>query len=274
MSRRSWMWMCVAALAVAACGPPSADLSPQKAAVPEAPYGLVVGVAAVARTPGTPPSANSAVDAFMIYRQPYGVSGELLLAAFSVFLHPDVYKGVEDGLTVYYRPFALKLSAAPTELVSFNTRWLAPEPKQVSRTVVRTYKDHQGQTRTRVRTETVTEQDWVPVVRATSLPGTSFEVVAGKARYIGRVGMVVHAEQPLDAPCVRGKREGMVSFSPSYCLIRAPFMENRQAADLAMIRQHFPGLAGIEIEVRPLEAAPGSWQTLAEAAHPFTGGHP
>ena len=43
-------------------------------------------------------------------------------------------------------------------------------------------------------------------------------------------------------------------------------MENREATDLAMIRQHFPNLAGVEIEIRPLEVAPGSWQTLPEAA--------
>lgn len=55
-------------------------------------------------------------------------------------------------------------------------------------------------------------------------------------------------------------------------MARAPFMENREAADLAMIRQYFPKLAGVEIEVRPLEVAPGSWQNLSEAARPYASG--
>ena len=115
-------------------------------------------------------------------------------------------------------------------------------------------------------TETVTVPDYASVGNATDLPATSFEVAAGKVRYIGRVGMVVHAERPFEASCVFGRREEISFFSASYCLVRAPFMENREATDLAMIRQHFPNLAGVEIEIRPLEVAPGSWQTLPEAA--------
>ena len=208
----------------------------------------------------------------MTYRQPPGVSGELLLASRSVFRNLEVYQAVEDGLVVAYRPFALRLPAGSTKLVSFDTRWLEIRPKQETRWREESYTDHQGNRRTRIKTETVTVQDHVPVGKAANLPANGFEVAVGKVRYIGRVGMVVHAERPLEAPCVLGRREELTLFSPSYCLVRAPFMENREVTDLAMIRQHFPGLAGVEIEVRPLQTAPGSWQTLSEAVRAYAAG--
>jgi hypothetical protein len=42
------------------------------------------------------------------------------------------------------------------------------------------------------------------------------------------------------------------------CLVREPFLESQPAADLPMIRQYFPKLAGVEIEVRPVRPASGS----------------
>jgi hypothetical protein len=239
-----------------------------QAAPPTAPYGLLVGVVAVARTPGTTPAAAKAVDSYIAYRQPNGVSGELLLTTRSAFLRPEVYQGVEDGLTVAYRPFALKLPAIPIQLVSFDTRWLEPRPREETRWVQESYQDYQGKWQTRSKLETVTVQEYVSVVKAADIPTTGFEAAPGKVRYIGRVGMVVRAERlPSVGPasCSFGKVENPSLFE-LYCTARAPFMENQEAADLVMIRRHFPGLAGVDIELRPREAAPGIWQTLSAAA--------
>lgn len=272
MSGRSWVLALATVLTVAACGPPSADLSPRQAVVPESPYGLVVGVVAVARTPGTPSSAASAVNALMTYKQQQGLSGDLLLATSADFWRPEVYEGVEDGLAVTYRPFALKLPAVRTELASFDTRWQRTQDRQEYRAVNESYKDQQGKWQTRTEWKWVTVTDYIPVVNATNLPVTGFDVAVGKVRYIGRLGMVVHAERSLGpgpARCLSGMRDLFLRPDPSQCLTRTPFMENREAADLAMIRQHFPGLAGVEIETRPLDTAPGSWQTLTDAARSY-----
>lgn len=240
--------------------------------MPEWPYGLVVGVVAVARTPGTPSSAASAVNAYMVYRQPQGVSGDLMLATDSDFQRPEVYGGIEDGLAVTYRPFALKLPAVRTDLVSFDTRWLRAQDRQEYKPVSESYKDQQGKWQTRTEWKWVTVTDYIPVVNATNLPATGFDVAVGKVRYVGRVGMVVHAVPPEKSCPGGGSHEKISLVLPVHCVARAPFMENREAADLAMIRQHFPALARVEIEVRPLEAAPGSWQTLADAARRYAAG--
>ena len=250
MSKWSWALMSVAALAVASCGPPSADLSPRRATAPEWPYGLVVGVVAVARTPGTTASAaRDDVNAYMTYRQSHGgASGDLLLSSDGDFASPGVYGAVEDGLRVWYRPFALKLPAVSTELVSLDIRWSVPRQRQELQSVSESYKDAQGKWQTRSELKWVTVTYHVPMSRGKDLPANRFEVVAGKVHYIGRVGMVVNAEQ------ARGP-----------AATRVPFLENQETADLAMIRKYFPKLAGVEIEVRPFEVAPGSWPTLSEA---------
>ena len=118
----------------------------------------------------------------------------------------------------------------------------------------------------------MTVTDYIPAINATKLPLTKFDVAAGKVLYIGRVGMVVDGRPIGTGPssCQSGAPETISLFKPAHCVARAPFMENREAADLAMIRQYFPKLAGVEIEVRPLEVAPGSWQNLSEAARQCT----
>jgi hypothetical protein len=272
--RRTSMCLAAIALAVTACAPVYGERTPRSASVPEPPFGLIVGVAAVARTPGTPPAAATSIDAYLAYKQPHGVSGELLLATSADFQRADPYQGIENGLTVAYRPFALKLPAVRSELVSFDTRWLVPTQRQELQFFEERYKDQQGNWRTRSDSKWVTVTDYIPFVNATTLPATGFDIAAGKVRYIGRVGMVVHSQPVGSGPssCQSGTPENISLFKPAHCVARAPFMENGEAADLAMIRQYFPKLAGVEIEVRPLEVAPGSWQTLPEAARRFGAG--
>jgi hypothetical protein len=56
--------------------------------------------------------------------------------------------------------------------------------------------------------------------------------------------------------------------------VREPFFESHPDADLAMIGQRFPRLAGVAIQVQPLQTAPGSWQTFSEVARPYMAGKP
>jgi hypothetical protein len=264
--RLSWACVAVMVLAVTSCAPVHGELTPRQTTVPAAPFGLVVGVVAVARTPGTPPSAAGAVNVYMAYKQSDGVPGELELATASGSRGRGVFHGVEDGLTVSYRPFVLKLPAGRSEFVSFATRRVKSEDRREEKLVSESYKDQQGKWHTTSEAKTVTVTDYIAIVSGKDLPANRFEVAAGKVRYVGRVGMVVHADRP--GTCEFGILE---PFSDQ-CVARKPFMENEEAADLTMIRRHFPNLAGVEIESRPLEVAPGSWQTLRDAARQYGGG--
>lgn len=191
--RRTWICVVALTLALTACARANGERTPSSATVPESPFGLIVGVAAVARTPGTPSAAATSVDAYLAYKQLDGVSGELLLASGSDFQRPGPYQGVEHGLTVAYRPFALKLPAVRSELVSFDTRWLVPKQRQELQFFEERYKDQQGNWRTRAAKH-VTVTDYIPTINPTRLPLTNFDVAAGKVRYIGRVGMVVDGQ--------------------------------------------------------------------------------
>jgi hypothetical protein len=102
------------------------------------------------------------------------------------------------------------------------------------------------------------------------VPEARFEVEAGKVRYIGRIGMVVrgHAGSFLAGakgePCA-GRWERVVA--KWLCIVgRESFLASAPAADLAMIRERYPNLAGVDIDIRPLDVRPGSWPDLAAAA--------
>ena len=247
------------------------ELSPKYAATPKWPYGMVVGVAAVARTSSTPPLATRTIDVYLTYRQQNGPDGELILAL-SDYRRAEVYEGTEDGLPVAYRPFALKLPAGRDELFTFATRRIVTKQRQEQQYVSESYKDNQGKWQSRGVLKTVTITDYIPIVSSSPLPNTTFEVVPGKVHYIGRVGALIHADRqvgPGQPTCPFGSLEDIVPPIPRHCVAREPFLENKPDADLAMIRQHFPKLADVEIEIRPIETTAGSWQTLPDAARRY-----
>jgi hypothetical protein len=260
------------ALAVTACGEPlQGELSPKYAAAPKWPYGLVVGVATVARTPSTPPLATRTIDIYLTYHQQNGPAGELILAVRN-FRRPEVYEGVEDGLPVAYRPFVLKLPAGRDEFFSFATRRIVTKDRQEQQYVSESYRDNQGKWQSRSVLKTVTVTDYIPVVSSSPLPSTTFEVVPGKVHYIGRVGALIHADRqigPGQPACPFGGLEDIAAPMPRHCVAREPFLEIKPEADLAMIRQHFPKLADVDIEIRPVETTAGSWQTLPDAARRY-----
>lgn len=100
------------------------------------------------------------------------------------------------------------------------------------------------------------------------VPDARFEVEAGKVRYVGRIGMVVRGHEGSFLAAAKGEPcatrwERVVG--KWLCTVgRENFLASEPAADLAMIRQRYPNLAGIDI--CPLEARPASWPGLAEAA--------
>ena len=249
MSKWSWALMSVAALAVAACGTPWDELGPRGAEAPTPPDGVIVGVAVVAQTPGTPWEATTVADIYFTYDQG-GIAGQLQLtrSRFPPYAGLDVQEAVESGLAVSYRPFALKLKAGHGEFRTLTEKRVGLADRQATRWVPVRYRDDSGNQRTIMSMKAVTAIETYPIVSTAALPPASFDVEPGKVVYIGRVGMLLGG----------GRQEAIVGSDPS--------------TDLTMIRERFPRLAGVEILVRPVRIAPGNWPTLAEAARSHAAG--
>jgi len=133
------------------------------------------------------------------------------------------------------------------------------------------WKDGNGNWQTKWETKDETVTDSYHVVSSAAVPPATFDVEPGKVVYIGRVGMLLNIDLPACPP--RGSPPAASSHVVQ-CLVRETFFESQPDADLAMIRQRFPRLAGVAIEVQPLQTAPGSWQTFSEAARPYMAGKP
>ena len=201
------------------------------------------------------------------YDHQSGASGELLLGR---EMHPpytplEVYEAVENGLATSYRPFAMKLKPGRGEFRSFEHVRFETRSRQESRLVSTLYKDSNGNWQTKWETKTETIIDVDRIASVASVPAATFDVEPGKVRYIGRVGML------LDRSCST-RTASAIHSNAAPCFVREPFIESEPAADVAMIRRYFPKLAGVEVEVRPIQTAPGSWKTLSEAAQPYAAG--
>ena len=254
-------------MALTACSmTPPGELSSWEVAAPTPPDGLIVGIVAVARTQ----SVDWTWARFPVslkYDHQSGASGELLLGRQMKPPFPplEVYEGVENGLAVSYRPFAMKLRPGRGVFHSFEHVRFENTSRQEVRQVPTRYLDNSGkwQSRWEWKTETVTDSN--PIVSVASVPAATFDVEPGKVLYIGRVGML------LDRSCSTSSASAIHS-NAAPCFVREPFIESEPTADLAMIRRYFSKLAGVEIEVRPLQTASGSWKTLSEAARPYAAG--
>ena len=267
-----WIGMAIV-LSLAACGPtPWGELSPGEASPQAPPDGVVVGVAVVARTPTAGWETANAMDVYLTFDQG-GKSRELTLTRGRItptFLLAT-YDVVENGFTMSYRPFAIKLKPGRGEFRAFENRRLESKSRRESRLVSTLYKDGNGNWQTKWETKDETVTDSYHVVSSAAVPPATFDVEPGKVVYIGRVGMLLNIDLPACPP--RGSPPAASSHVVQ-CLVRETFFESQPDADLAMIRQRFPRLAGVAIEVQPLQTAPGSWQTFSEAARPYMAGKP
>lgn len=255
------------ALALTACSiTPTGELGPREAAAPAPPDGLIVGVVVVARTP----SVDWDMVRFPVslkYDHQSGASGELLLGReMQPPLPPlEVYAAVENGLALSYRPFAMRLTGGRGEFRSFEHVRFETRSRQVTELESATYKDKNGKWQTKWESKTKTVVDSDRIASVASMPAATFDVEPGKVLYVGRVGML------LDRSCST-RTASAIHSNAAPCFVREPFIESEPAADLVMIRQHFPRLVGVEIEVRPIQTTPGSWKTLSEAARPYAAG--
>jgi hypothetical protein len=101
--------------------------------------------------------------------------------------------------------------------------------------------------------EGVTVYDRVTVGDASPVPAATFEVSPGKVRYVGRLGMILHRAPPTAPTYQDCGRPEPVGEKQYWCFTRELFADGAPEADLATIRQRFPKLAELEIEVRPVQ---------------------
>jgi hypothetical protein len=275
MTRQSWAWVSVILLAVAACGTPPGEVSPDEAAVPAPPDGVIVGVVVTGRTPSTSSSyITNDHQVHVSYRQDAGAGEGKVLLVREYYLLPGTVAAMESGLPVIYRPFAMRMPAGQREFVAFGSERTVSESRVEQKSVPVFYKDHKGELQIRYEWKLVTVYDQFKVTDSWPASRATFEVVPGKVRYVGRVGMIVHAAGPTGpgrGECAIGRPE-RVGVTDQRCFIREFFADSAPDADLAMIRQRFPKLAGAEIEIRPVQFRAGGWQDFAQAAGRFGGG--
>ena len=244
-------------LAVAGCDTPTGEVRSITAKPPVPPYGLIVGVVALARTENIPPFAMRLSGTRLKFRHASGDSGDLLLAPREGMLWKplDVRTEIEDGLPVTLRPFALQLPAGQVDFYQL----AADTEESESRTVFRPpRKGEQTSTPT-----TVTRH--YEVITAADVPIATVEVAPGSVRYVGRVGAFFHARPNFSGPGVCVPRQPYDLKDIPGCVGRQLFIGNAPDTDLAIIRQRYPNLATVPIEVQPLVVPPGSWLTLSKA---------
>ena len=272
MSGRSWAWVLAMMLAATACGTPPGELSPKEAAVPAPPEGMIVGVVVTGRTPSTASSyITNGHDAHLAYRQDAGTGGQLLLVR-EYYPLPGTFAATERGMPMIYRPFAMRMPAGQREFVNFGSERTVSQSRVEQKSVLVFYKDHNGQVQSKYDWKLVTVYDQFTVADSLPVPRATFEVAPGKVRYIGRLGMIVHAGRPPSAQgCAIGRPE-RVGVTDKRCFVREFFADSAPETDLAMIRQRFPKLAGTEIEIRPIQFGAGDWQDFAQAAGRIGGG--
>lgn len=281
MIGRSWAWVSAMALAVAACSaaphePPS-ELDAAEAAVPAPPYGMIVGVAVVGRTPSTDDRwATRGKDVYLRYWHRAGTFGELLMVRESS-THDGTVVATENGIPVLYRPFAMRVPAGEGQFVVFGNRRTIPRTGETRGLVTSSYQDRKGHWHTRSEMVTTTIDAPMRLTSASDISPATFEVAPGKVRYIGRLGMIVHVTSPSGPQgqdCAIGQLEPFSSkHKQELCVARELFVGSAPDADLAMIRKRFPNLPGSEIEIRPLQFGAGSWPDFAQAAGRLGAGH-
>lgn len=227
---------------------------------PAPPKGLVVGVIVIAETASSPPDLGpGAANTSLRFGSPGGPGGELIVARGAADPRTlDTVASVEEGMPVRLRPFSLQLPPGERQI-----RALAISKGEL-RVRQEPYMAGHWEWRERTRYDSATAISEVPLAPAT------FEVEPAKVTYIGRLGVlfdsVDHGWRPsMEAlPCSRWQRERSAG-GRAICVAREPFIGSDPGADLALIRQHYPRLAGLEIDVRPVKAPNGGWRSLAEA---------
>jgi hypothetical protein len=272
VSGRSWAWALAMMLAATACGTPPGELSPKEAALPAPPEGMIVGVVVTGRTPSTASSyITNDHDAHLAYRQDAGAGGQVLLVR-EFYPLPGSFAATESGMPMIYRPFAMRMPAGQREFVTFGSERTVSQSRVEQKSVLVFYKDHNGQVQSKYEWKLVTVYDQFTVADFLPVPRATFEVAPGKVRYVGRLGMIVHAAgSPSEGGCAIGRPE-RVGVTDQRCFVREFFAGSAPDADLAMILQRFPKLAGAKIEIRPVEFPSGGWQDFAQAAGRLAGG--
>lgn len=264
MIRHSWAWVSAIVLAVAACGTPRGELSPDEAAVPAPPEGVIVGVVVTGRTASTASSyITNDNQSYLAYRQDAGAGDGKLLLVREYYPLPGAFTVTESGLPMIYRPFAMRMPAGKREFAAFRSERTVSESRVEQKSVPVFYKDHNGQVQSKYEWKLVTVYDQFTVTNALPVPRAAFEVEPGKVRYVGRLGMIVQAAgSPSAQGCTIGRPE-RVGVTDKRCFVREFFTGSAPEVDLAMIRQRFPKLAGADIEIRPIA---GDWQDFPQAA--------
>lgn len=270
MIGRAWVWVWAMVLVVAACGTPRGELSPDEAAVPAPPEGVIVGVVVTGRTASTASSyITNDNQSYLAYRQDAGADDGKLLLVREYYPLPGAFTVTERGLPMIYRPFAMRMPAGKREFAAFRSERTVSGSHVEQQYVPVYYKDHNGQLQRRYEWKLVTVYDQFTVTDALPVPRAAFVVEPGKVRYVGRLGMIVQAAgSPSAQGCTIGRPE-RVGVTDKRCFVREFFAGSAPEADLAMIRQRFPKLAGTDIEIRPIA---GDWQDFAQAAGRLRGG--
>jgi len=264
----------VMVLAMAACSAtpqePLSELDPAEAPVPAPPEGMIVGVAVVGRTPSTDAVwMTRGKDVYLRYWHRAGTFGELLMVRESSILEGAV-AATDNGIPVIYRPFAMRAPAGEGQFVVFGNRRTIPRTGETRGLVTSSYQDRKGHWHSKSEMVTTTIDAPLRLTSATDVSPATFQVAAGKVRYIGRLGMIVHVTSPSGPQgqdCAIGHLEPFsTKHQQELCVARELFVGSSSAADLAMIRQRYRNLSGVDIEIRPLDVRPGSWPDLAAAA--------
>lgn len=248
MNGRSRGWVLAIALALAACASdvPSNELTPTTFP-PAAPEGLLVGVAVVAR-----PADVEALFAYdprmsLSFNQDNGRPGDFAFMVRNLSRIDRLSLSTADGgMPVLLRPFALRLKGGRGEFYQFNlTQSFSVERKYY------TYGREDPYTRQREMVKNFASANET-IVESGSIRPVPFEVEPGKVRYVGRIGVAIFDHQDRwrpdlpRIPCV----------VTIICRSRTLFLDSDPAADLPLIRKHYPHLAGIEIGVYPLKVRP------------------
>ncbi len=277
-----WLPFLVTAMALAtvACSalpqePPS-ELEPTEAAVPAPPDGLIVGVAVVGRTPSTDAVwMTRGKDVYLRYWHRAGTFGELLMVRESSTLDGTT-AATENGLPVIYRPFAMRVPAGEGQFVLFGNRRTIPRTGETTGLVTSSHQDRKGHWHTRSEWITTTIDAPMRLTSASEVSPATFQVAPGKVRYIGRLGVLVHVTSPSGPrtqDCAIGQLEPFSSkHKQELCVARELFVGSAPDADLAMIRRQFPKLAGVEIEIRPVQFGSGRWPDFTQAGGRVGGG--
>jgi hypothetical protein len=185
---------------------------------------MIVGVAVVGRTPSTDAVwMTRGKDVYLRYWHRAATFGELLMVSESCILEGTV-AATDNGIPVIYRPFAMRAPAGESQFVVFGNRRTIPRTGETRGLVTSSYQDRKGHWHSKSEMVTTTIDAPLRLTSATDVSPATFQVAAGKVRYIGRLGMIAH---------VTSRPARKARTAPSVISNRFPPSTSRSCASLA-----------------------------------------